>query len=34
MIARLDMETTQPQWATGYRFDVVLRGPEATPFET
>lgn len=34
MISRFDMETTQPQWATGYRFDIVLRGPEATPFET
>ncbi len=34
MISRFDLETTQPQWATGYRFDIVLRGPEATPFET
>jgi len=33
MIARFDLETTQPQWATGYKFDIVLRGPEATPFE-
>jgi protocatechuate 3,4-dioxygenase beta subunit len=33
MIAKLDMETTQPQWALGYKFDIVVRGPEATPFE-
>jgi protocatechuate 3,4-dioxygenase beta subunit len=34
MICKFDLETTQPQWATGYRFDIVLRGPEATPFGT
>jgi protocatechuate 3,4-dioxygenase beta subunit len=34
MISKFDLETTQPQWATGYKFDIVLRGPEATPFET
>jgi len=34
LIARLDPETTQPQWALGYRFDIVLRGREATPLET
>ena len=34
MISRFDLETTQPQWATGYKFDIVVRGPEATPFET
>jgi len=34
MVSKFDLETTQPQWATGYRFDIVLRGPEATPFET
>jgi protocatechuate 3,4-dioxygenase, beta subunit len=34
MISRFDLETTQPQWAMGYKFDIVLRGPEATPFET
>jgi protocatechuate 3,4-dioxygenase, beta subunit len=33
MISRFDLETTQPQWAIGYRFDIVLRGPDATPFE-
>jgi len=34
MISKFDLETTQPQWALGYRYDIVLRGPEATPFET
>ena len=34
LIAKFDLETTQPQWAKGFKFDVVLRGPEATPFET
>jgi protocatechuate 3,4-dioxygenase beta subunit len=33
MVSKLDMEVTQPQWATGYKFDLVVRGPEATPFE-
>jgi protocatechuate 3,4-dioxygenase, beta subunit len=33
LIARFDWETTTEQWALGYRFDVVLRGPSATPFE-
>lgn len=33
MISRFDLETTRPEWATGYKFDIVLRGPEATPFE-
>ena len=33
MISSFDLDTTQPQWATGYKFDIVLRGPEATPFE-
>jgi protocatechuate 3,4-dioxygenase beta subunit len=34
MVSKFDLETTQPQWALGYKFDIVLRGPEATPFET
>lgn len=33
MVARLDMGITQPSWALGYRFDVVLKGREETPFE-
>ena len=33
MVSKFDLETTQPQWALGYKFDIVLRGPEAPPFE-
>ena len=33
MIAAFDLQITQPQWALGYRFDIVLRGDAATPFE-
>jgi protocatechuate 3,4-dioxygenase, beta subunit len=34
MVSKFDLESTQPQWALGYRFDIVLRGPNATPFES
>jgi protocatechuate 3,4-dioxygenase, beta subunit len=33
LVAAFDMETTEPEWALGYRFDIVLRGRDATPFE-
>jgi protocatechuate 3,4-dioxygenase beta subunit len=33
LISKFDMETTRPEWALGYRFDIVLRGHESTPFE-
>jgi protocatechuate 3,4-dioxygenase, beta subunit len=33
MIAHYDHSITEEEWALGYRFDIVLRGPEATPFE-
>ncbi len=33
MISSFDLETTEPEWALGYRFDIVLEGREATPFE-
>lgn len=33
LIAKFDLETTRPEWALGFRFDIVLRGREATPFE-
>ncbi len=33
LVARLDMDVTEPNWALGYRFDVVLKGREQTPFE-
>jgi len=31
LISHFDLEVTQPEWALGYVFDIVLRGPEATP---
>ncbi len=34
MLARYDHEVTQPDWALGYRWDIVLRGRDATPMET
>jgi protocatechuate 3,4-dioxygenase beta subunit len=33
LVSRFDPETTTEQWALGYRFDVVLGGPAATPLE-
>ncbi|WP_299015598.1 protocatechuate 3,4-dioxygenase subunit beta [uncultured Caulobacter sp.] len=33
MVSRFDLETTEPNWALGYVFDIVLRGRDATPFE-
>ncbi|MFR9729735.1 protocatechuate 3,4-dioxygenase subunit beta [Saccharopolyspora sp. MS10] len=33
MISRFDLAGTVPEWALSYRFDIVLRGAETTPFE-
>ena len=33
LVCRLDMSITQPGWALGYDWDIVLRGREATVFE-
>jgi protocatechuate 3,4-dioxygenase beta subunit len=33
LISTFDWDLTEPEWALGYRFDIVLRGREATPFE-
>ena len=33
MVARYDPELSEPEWALGYRFDLVLRGRDATPME-
>jgi protocatechuate 3,4-dioxygenase beta subunit len=33
LVSRLDWETTTPEWALGYRFDIVLGGRDGTPFE-
>ena len=33
LISEFDHESTVPEWALAYRFDIVLRGREATPME-
>ena len=33
LVAGFDWDTTEPEWALGYRWDVVLRGRDATPVE-
>ena len=33
MISRFDLETTVPDWALAFEFDIVLRGSGSTPFE-
>jgi protocatechuate 3,4-dioxygenase beta subunit len=34
MISAFDLENTKPDWALCYRFNIVLRGRNATPMET
>jgi protocatechuate 3,4-dioxygenase beta subunit len=34
LIAGFDLSRTMPEWALAYRFDIVLRGSAATPFES
>lgn len=34
LVATYDHTITEPEWALGYRWDIVLRGPQATHFET
>src|SRR5262245_15311247 len=33
LVSTLDLGLTQPEWALGYGFDIVLRGRDSTPFE-
>jgi protocatechuate 3,4-dioxygenase, beta subunit len=33
LVCAFDIDSTVPEWALGYRFDVVLGGPAATPLE-
>jgi protocatechuate 3,4-dioxygenase, beta subunit len=33
LVSRFDLDLTEPEWALGYRFDIVLRGRDSTPFE-
>jgi protocatechuate 3,4-dioxygenase beta subunit len=34
LIARFDLDRTEPDWALGFTWDIVLRGRTATAFET
>ena len=34
LVAGFDLNVTQPEWALGFNFDIVLRGPNGTPMET
>jgi protocatechuate 3,4-dioxygenase beta subunit len=33
LVSSFDLSLTRPNWALGYRFDIVLRGRNATPME-
>ena len=33
LVAAFDLDVTEPEYALGYRFDIVLRGRDATPME-
>ena len=33
LVSRFDLDTTVPEYALGYRWDIVLRGREATPLD-
>jgi protocatechuate 3,4-dioxygenase beta subunit len=34
MISSFDLESTIPEWALAFRFDIVLRGRNQTPMES
>ena len=33
LVSRFDLSLTQPEWALGFAWDIVVRGEHATPFE-
>jgi protocatechuate 3,4-dioxygenase beta subunit len=33
LVSAFDLALTEPEWSLGFRFDIVLRGRHATPFE-
>ena len=33
LVSRFDLSITQPEWALGYRFDIVVGSEKATPME-
>jgi len=34
LVSRFDLDLTEPEWALGFAWDIVLRGPASTPMET
>ncbi len=34
LVSNFDINVTEPEWALGFTFDIVLRGSNATPMET
>ena len=34
LVAAFDPDATEPEWALAFRWDIVLRGHGATPFES
>lgn len=34
LVARFNLDVTEPEWALGFTFDIVLRGSNSTPMET
>jgi len=33
VISKFELNRTEPGWALGFHFDIVVRGQESTPFE-
>ena len=33
MVSKFDLDVTEPEFALGYSFDIVLRGRNATPMQ-
>ena len=33
LISHFDLDVTEPEWALGFHFDIVLRGPDSTPLQ-
>lgn len=33
LVSQFELELTEPEWSLGFRWDIVLRGQEGTPFE-
>jgi len=33
LVSKFDIDLTQPEWALAFTWDIVLRGPQSTPFE-